>query len=116
MTTRRAFLLGLGGLALAGGSYALGAFREARAQANTRLFGQSSVIEANAGALEYAVVGNGPLLMMIHGTGGGFDQGLLFASNLRQRGFRIVAPSRFGYLGSAFPDCPSSEHLSLNAA
>ncbi|WP_055687319.1 alpha/beta hydrolase [Loktanella sp. 5RATIMAR09] len=104
MTTRRAFLLSLGGLALASGSYALGAFREARAQAHTRLFGQSTLIEANGGALEYAIAGDGPPLVMIHGTGGGFDQGLLFASNLRQRGFRIVAPSRFGYLGSAFPD------------
>ena len=57
MTTRRALLLGFGGLALAGGSYAGGALREARAQAGTRLFGQSSVIETDAGALEYAVVG-----------------------------------------------------------
>lgn len=32
--------------------------------------------------------------MMIHGTGGGFDQGLLFAAGLRQQGFRIIAPSR----------------------
>jgi pimeloyl-ACP methyl ester carboxylesterase len=48
--------------------------------------------------------------MMIHGTGGGFDQGLLFAAGLRQRGFRIIAPSRFGYLGSAFPDDASPVH------
>ena len=42
--------------------------------------------------------------MMIHGTGGGFDQGLLFGGALRDLGFSIVAPSRFGYLRSAFPD------------
>jgi pimeloyl-ACP methyl ester carboxylesterase len=48
--------------------------------------------------------------MMIHGTGGGFDQGLLFAAKLRQRGFAIVAPSRFGYLGSAFPYDASPVH------
>jgi pimeloyl-ACP methyl ester carboxylesterase len=48
--------------------------------------------------------------MMIHGTGGGYDQGLLFAASLRQRGFAIVAPSRFGYLGSAFPDDASPVH------
>ncbi|WP_089279867.1 alpha/beta fold hydrolase [Antarctobacter heliothermus] len=62
------------------------------------------MIDTPAGALEYANADDGPPLMMIHGTGGGFDQGLLFASGLRQSGFRIVAPSRFGYLGSAFPD------------
>ncbi|MBA3910935.1 MAG: hypothetical protein C0524_13935 [Rhodobacter sp.] len=111
MTTRRSFLLGVGCrvsgvgcLALAGGSYAAGAFREARRQAESRLYGQGTVIGSRAGALEYAVAGDGPPLMMIHGTGGGFDQGLLFAAALRRRGFRIVAPSRFGYLGSAFPD------------
>ncbi len=110
MGTRRAVLIGLGGLAVAGAGYATGAFREARAQAGSRLFGQSTVIETRAGALEYAVAGDGPPVLMIHGTGGGFDQGLLFAAKLRERGFRIVAPSRFGYLRSAFPDDASPVH------
>jgi len=110
MTTRRGLLLGLSGLVLAGGGYVAGAFREARGQAERRLFGHSSVIESRAGALEYAVAGEGSPVMMIHGTGGGFDQGLLFAAKLRERGFSIVAPSRFGYLRSAFPDDASPVH------
>ncbi len=110
MTTRRALLLGLGGLALAGGGYAWGGYREARARTKSRLFGQSSVIDTRAGALEYAVAGAGSPLLMIHGTGGGFDQGLLFAARLRTLGFRIVAPSRFGYLRSSFPDDASPAH------
>src|SRR6056297_4246401 len=48
--------------------------------------------------------------MMIHGTGGGFDQGLLFAHALRESGFQIVAPSRFGYLRSAFSEDHSPAH------
>ncbi len=110
MTTRRMVLLGFAGIILAGGGYAAGAFREAQAQTGTRLFGQGTVIDTRAGALEYAIAGNGPPLMMIHGTGGGFDQGLLFGAGLRRRGFQIVAPSRFGYLGSAFPDDGSPRH------
>jgi pimeloyl-ACP methyl ester carboxylesterase len=110
MTARRAFLTGLSGLALASASYAMGSFREARAQTKSRLHGLSSVIDSRAGALEYAVAGIGPPVMMIHGTGGGFDQGLLFAAPLRRRGFSIVAPSRFGYLRSAFPDDASPAH------
>ncbi|MBJ3762121.1 alpha/beta hydrolase [Maribius pontilimi] len=110
MRTRRAVLLGLGGLALGTAGYSAGAFREARAQADTRLFGRSDLIETRAGALEYAVAGNGPPVMMIHGAGGGFDQGLLFAAALRRRGHRIVAPSRFGYLRSAHPDDASPAH------
>ena len=110
MTGRRAVLVGLGSLALAGAAWGAGAFREARGQATRRLFGRSTRIDSRAGALEYAVSGSGPPVMMIHGTGGGFDQGLLFAAKLRQRGFGIVAPSRFGYLGSAFPEDASPAH------
>ncbi len=110
MTTRRSVLLGLGGLALGGGGYGFAAFREARAQAETRLLGQSTVFDSSAGALEYALAGDGPPVLMIHGTGGGFDQGLLFGATLRELGFRILAPSRFGYLRSAFPDDASPAH------
>lgn len=110
MMTRRRALLGIGGLALAGAGYVTGAFREARVQTRGRLFGQSTLIEVRDGALEYAIAGDGPPLLMIHGTGGGFDQGLLFAARLRQQGFRIIAPSRFGYLGSVFPDDASPAH------
>ncbi|WP_431297878.1 alpha/beta fold hydrolase [Tabrizicola sp. BL-A-41-H6] len=112
MTARRSVLLGLAGLALGGGGYVTGAFREARRQAETRLFAQAQVIDSRAGALEFAVAGDGQPLMMIHGTGGGFDQGLLFAAGLRLRGFRIIAPSRFGYLGSVFPEDASPAHQS----
>lgn len=70
----------------------------------------SRLLETTAGALEYAVEGHGSPLMMIHGTGGGFDQGLLFARGFREAGFQIIAPSRFGYLRSAFPDDASPAH------
>ncbi len=110
MTTRRAILLGLTGLGLAAGGFATGAFREARIQTDARLFGRGMTIQTTAGALEYATEGAGPDLMMIHGTGGGFDQGLLFAQALRRQGFRIIAPSRFGYLNSDFPDDASPAH------
>ena len=79
-------MIGLGGLALAGACYSAGAFQTAREQTESRLFGRSTVIPSRAGTLEYAVAGNGPPVMMIHGTGGGFDQSLLFGAKLRQRG------------------------------
>ncbi|SPF78114.1 alpha/beta fold hydrolase [Pseudoprimorskyibacter insulae] len=110
MMSRRALLAGLGGLMLAGGAYVTGAYRTALAAANAQISRRSSLIETEAGPIEYAVAGDGPPVMMIHGTGGGFDQGLLFASALRDSGFQIVAPSRFGYLRSAFPDDASPAH------
>ena len=110
MIDRRTLLAGLGGLVLAGGAYAIGAYRSAMAAADARLARRSSVIATEAGPLEYAVAGEGPPVMMIHGTGGGFDQGLMFAAPLVGAGFGVIAPSRFGYLRSAYPDDPSSEN------
>lgn len=107
MKTRRDILTGI---AIASGAYAIGSFRESDVQSKLRLFGQGSLMTTNAGLLEYAIAGDGPPCMMIHGTGGGFDQGLLFASALRQSGYQIIAPSRFGYLGSAFPNDASPAH------
>ncbi len=104
MGSRRGILGAIGGFVLAGGSYVTGAYRESERQVGTRLQGQSSLISSSAGPLEYSVAGVGAPILMIHGTGGGFDQGQLFASTLRTLGFQIVAPSRFGYLRSAFPE------------
>jgi pimeloyl-ACP methyl ester carboxylesterase len=93
----------MGAAALAGGAWAGGAWRARMAAIETRLAFRSRLVQTRAGPLEYAVAGHGPPLMMIHGTGGGFDQGLLFAHRLRGH-FQVVAPSRFGYLRSAFPE------------
>lgn len=49
MIARRTMLFGLGGLALAGAGYTAGAFREARTQAENRLFAHSEVIDSRAG-------------------------------------------------------------------
>lgn len=110
MISRRTLLTGLGGFALAAGAWGTGAYRATMAAAEARIVRRSTVIETSAGALEYAIAGHGPPLMMIHGTGGGFDQGLLFAHGLLEAGFQIVAPSRFGYLRSAFPEDASPAH------
>ena len=46
---------------------------------------------------------------MIHGTGGGFDQGMLAGQDFVERGLRVIAPSRFGYLRTPFPTDASAE-------
>jgi len=97
MTSRRAILTGLGGMTLMAGAYATGAYRAAMAATEARLALRSSVIGTRAGAVEYAIAGRGPPLMMIHGTGGGFDQGLLFAHRLRADGFWAGAPTHTAF-------------------
>lgn len=106
-TSRRQWLLGAGAIALLGGGYVSSRFRAAVAAAEQRISGRSQIIETAFGKLEYAVAGSGPSVLMVHGTGGGFDQGLGFGSALQRLGHRIIAPSRFGYLRSDFPVDPS---------
>lgn len=93
---------------LAGGLSAVSCFQDVR-RARERLAGRSRILRTSAGRLEYAVAGNGSPLLMIHGTGGGFDQGLGFGAGLIERGHHVIAPSRFGYLRSDFPLDHSSE-------
>lgn len=52
------------------------------------------------GPIEYAQRGDGERVLAVHGTLGGWDQGLVSAEYLRVNGFRIIAPSRPGYLGT----------------
>ena len=108
--TRRQWLLGLGASGLIGGGYILSRFLQAVGAADRRVAGRSSIIATQFGKLEYAIAGSGPPLLMVHGTGGGFDQGLQFAAALQRLGHRIIAPSRFGYLRSDFPVDPSLAH------
>ncbi len=63
----------------------------------------SLVIETSAGPIEYAERGSGILLLSIHGAGGGFDPGLANASEFLGDSFRVIAPSRFGYLRTPVP-------------
>lgn len=74
--------------------------RAARAHAG----GPSRVVDSPWGPIEYADVGSGPPVLMIHGSGGGFDQGVDFSAPLAREGVRVIAPSRFGYLRSAMPE------------
>ena len=105
--TRRQWFLAAGAISLLGGGYAGSRFRQALDAAERRVSGQSSTVMTPFGVLEYAVAGSGAPLLMIHGTGGGFDQGLRFTNALRQRNHTIISPSRFGYLRSNFPVDPS---------
>ena len=61
------------------------------------------------GPIEYATVGNGPPVLVVHGAGGGFDQGLDMLGELAQHGFRVIAVSRFGYLRTPLPADASAQ-------
>jgi pimeloyl-ACP methyl ester carboxylesterase len=76
--------------------------RDIRA-ARARVSSGSKLAKTPSGVIEYADVGTGAPVFVIHGAGGGFDQGLEFAQHLIDAGFRVIAPSRFGYLRTPLP-------------
>ena len=51
-----------------------------------------TVAQTSAGPIEYAEEGVGQPLLLIHGAGGGYDQGLLVGRDIGAD-FRIIAPS-----------------------
>lgn len=78
-------------------------FRHDMAAARARLRGRSQVLASPLGDIEYAEGGRGRPVLVIHGSGGGFDQGELVARTVLGDDVRWIAPSRFGYLRSALP-------------
>ena len=61
-------------------------------------------VDTSFESIELLDVGSGFPVLSIHGTGGGFDQGLALADGLLDAGYRVIAPSRFGYLGAPIPE------------
>ncbi|OYW52225.1 MAG: hypothetical protein B7Z30_16080, partial [Rhizobiales bacterium 12-68-15] len=59
-------------------------------------------IQTDAGPVEVAEAGQGAPVLSLHGGMGGYDQALLLARCMvgDAAGFRILAPSRPGYLGT----------------
>jgi len=82
---------------------AFAAFTRDLASARARIAGRSKTVKTSFGVIEYAVAGDGCPLLAVHGAGGGFDQGLDMIGALAGEGFRLIAPSRFGYLRSSLP-------------
>jgi pimeloyl-ACP methyl ester carboxylesterase len=72
----------------------------------------SRVLHTACGDIEVGESGpaDGLPLLLIHGSGGGFDQGLALGQALAPPGVRVIAPSRFDYLRSPMPVDPSGEH------
>lgn len=60
----------------------------------------STLIATRCGPIEVQQAGAGVPLLVVHGSGGGHDQGMAFAAPVASQGIRVIAMSRFGYLGT----------------
>ena len=104
----RVGLAAAAGLVLAGVVAVALPFRATVQADRARVEGRATILASPFGDLEYRVGGGGseesaPWVLLVHGAGGGYDMGELMAEILLGDGFRWIAPSRFGYLGSSVP-------------
>lgn len=61
------------------------------------------------GDMEYATYGEGKPILILHGGGGGYDQGIFFFKRYVPEGYQIICPSRPGYLGTPLSTGKTSE-------
>ena len=61
------------------------------------------------GVVEYIEIGDGPVVVAIHGAMGGYDQSLILAQTIGDVGYRYIAVSRPGYLGTPMSSGQTSE-------
>lgn len=118
---RSAWLLLAAAAAVAAGAAVFVHFRADLAKAREVLLaGNARVITTPAGPIEYAERGpaDGTPMLSIHGAGGGWDQGLANVADLVAAGnLRVIAPSRFGYLGTPVPaDASNAAQADAHAA
>jgi 2-hydroxy-6-oxonona-2,4-dienedioate hydrolase len=93
-------------------------FERDLAVATMRAAQGSTVVATPCGPIEYQEAGQGTPLLMIHGSGGGHDQGMAWAKPLTADGIRVIAMSRFGYLRTprptdASPEAQADAHVCL---
>lgn len=102
--TLRSLLVLLAIAAMAFGAYIFLAYRSDLRKAHAALESYDVLdVPTSFGTIETIDRGDGFPVLSIHGTGGGFDQGYAMAAEFGEAGYRVIAPSRFGYLGAPVP-------------
>ncbi len=61
------------------------------------------------GVVEYVDVGEGPVVVSLHGAMGGYDQSVILAQTIGRAGYRYLAVTRPGYLGTPMTSGQSPE-------
>jgi 2-hydroxy-6-oxonona-2,4-dienedioate hydrolase len=97
------------GLLTVGGAAVGISYGRDMAAARARLAAGARTVDTACGEIEYGEQGDGPPVLVIHGAGGGYDQGLALGNALLGDGYHLIAPSRFGYLNAPVPEDLSAE-------
>lgn len=67
---------------------------------------KGKVVHTALGDIQVVTKGHGPVVLALHGGFGGWDQGELVASNIEEHGFKVIIPSRQGYLSTPIATNP----------
>jgi pimeloyl-ACP methyl ester carboxylesterase len=103
LSLRRSVLI-LASLGLVGAVVLIGwLFNRDVALATARAAQGGVLLATRCGPIEYQEAGTSVPLLVVHGSGGGHDQGMAFARTLAPQGVRVIAMSRFGYLRTPMP-------------
>ncbi|EOH91086.1 alpha/beta fold hydrolase [Enterococcus pallens] len=72
-----------------------------------------TTFESSFGTMSYVDEGSGEAILISHGIFGGYDQGMVSLKQVAGERCRKLAPSRFGYIGSALPSEPTPKNQAL---
>ncbi len=106
---RRNALLGFAtalGSTIAGAAL-YGLYRRDMARIEAEVEAGGEFVPTDCGPIQFGREGSGPPVLVVHGAGGGYDQGLMLGREMFGPGYDVIAPSRFGYLGTPVPANPS---------
>lgn len=92
-------------------------YRSYMLAARNRIAGGSQVTNVPSGPIQHADFGHGYPVLVVYGAGGGYDQGVIISTLfLNENDFHVMAPSRFGFLGTPLPDDENNNKSSSFAA
>jgi pimeloyl-ACP methyl ester carboxylesterase len=72
------------------------------------LYNNSQIIQTTKGPVEYAMMGEGPIVFIVHGGASGYDNIYLYKF-LAENGYTLICPSRPGYVRTPLNDGASFE-------
>ncbi|MEZ5336496.1 MAG: alpha/beta hydrolase [Methanolobus sp.] len=79
-------------------------YHDTMTEKQKQLLTDSNILQTEYEDIEYAVKGEGTPVLMIHGAGGGYDQGLWLGKVFFGNDYKFISVSRYGYLRSSIPD------------
>src|ERR1700726_2964646 len=84
-----------------------------RQETYRRLQANSSIVDTARGPVEYSMKGQGPAVLLVHGSPGGYDQSRATANLFGSDHFTFIAVSRPGYLRTPLQQKSPEEQADL---